>query len=230
LFSSDRIPMNFGVHKLWEGLKPHESMLITPYTYLRMCCLNFSSYELIDFWYPNDVMFILLNLLMMYEPCICVEILVCQHYSASMFVGIISGKPSRDFTRPLGIPTYLSMCCLNFWYPDDVMFILLNLLMMYEPCICVEIRVCQQHSASMFVGIISDKPSRDFTRPLGSPRGLKGLLYTLNAIVSPTKTDLCFLLWFYFSFCFANGLAKCKFGGIWWVSNIVYLDPLIHIC
>jgi hypothetical protein len=46
----------------------------------------------------------------------------------------------------------------------------------------------------MFVGIISDKPSQDFTRPLGSPRGLKGLLHILNAIVSPTKEDLCFLL------------------------------------
>ncbi|GKE88569.1 hypothetical protein Tco_1566044 [Tanacetum coccineum] len=31
------------------------------------------------------------------------------------------------------------------------------------------------------------KPSRDFTRPLGPSSGLKGLLYTLNAIVIPTK-------------------------------------------
>jgi len=46
----------------------------------------------------------------------------------------------------------------------------------------------------MFVGIISGKPSRDFTRPLESPRDLKGLLHTLNAIVPPTKVDLCFLL------------------------------------
>jgi hypothetical protein len=35
----------------------------------------------------------------------------------------------------------------------------------------------------MFVGIIYGKPSQDFTRPLGSPRGLKDLLHTLNAIV-----------------------------------------------
>jgi hypothetical protein len=69
-----------------------------------------------------------------------------------------------------------------------------------------------QHSVSMFVGIISDKPSQDFTLPLGSPKGLKGLLHTLNAIVSPTEEDLCFMLWFCFSFCFAKGLAKCKFG------------------
>jgi hypothetical protein len=39
----------------------------------------------------------------------------------------------------------------------------------------------------MFVGIIHVKPSQDFTHPLGMPRGLKGLLHTLNAIVHPTK-------------------------------------------
>jgi hypothetical protein len=64
------------------------------------------------------------------------------------------------------------------------------------------------------VGIIPGKPSRDFTRPLGMPRGLKGLLHMLNAIVSPTKVDLCFLFSLCFHFCFAKGLAKCKFGGI----------------
>jgi hypothetical protein len=41
------------------------------------------------------------------------------------------------------------------------------------------------------MGIIAVKPSRDFTRPLGMPRGLKGLLHMLNAIVSPTTVDLC---------------------------------------
>jgi len=60
----------------------------------------------------------------------------------------------------------------------------------------------------MFVGIIHGKPSRYLTRPLGSPRGLKGLLHTLNAIVSPTTADLCFMLLFYFLFCFAKGLEK----------------------
>jgi hypothetical protein len=29
---------------------------------------------------------------------------------------------------------------------------------------------------------------------LGIPRGLKGLLHMLNAIISPMKADLCFLL------------------------------------
>jgi hypothetical protein len=46
----------------------------------------------------------------------------------------------------------------------------------------------------MFVGIIAGKPSRDFTGLLGMPRGLKGLLHMLNVIVSPTTTDLCFML------------------------------------
>jgi hypothetical protein len=42
----------------------------------------------------------------------------------------------------------------------------------------------------MFVGIILGKPSRDFTRPLGSPRGLKGLLHTLNAIMFPATEEV----------------------------------------
>ena len=38
-----------------------------------------------------------------------------------------------------------------------------------------------------FVGIVTGKPSRDLTRPPGMPRGLKGLLYTVNAIMIPMK-------------------------------------------
>jgi hypothetical protein len=61
----------------------------------------------------------------------------------------------------------------------------------------------------MFVGIILGKLSRDFTRPLGSHMGLKGLLHTLNAIVSPMKNDLCFILSFHFIFfCFVKGIAN----------------------
>ena len=60
----------------------------------------------------------------------------------------------------------------------------------------------------MFVSVIAGKPSRDFTHPLGMPRGLKGLLHMLNAIVSPTTANLCFLLSFCVSFYFAKGLAK----------------------
>jgi len=42
----------------------------------------------------------------------------------------------------------------------------------------------------MFVGIIPGKPSQDFTRPLGNPRGLKGLLHRLNAIVFPAIEEV----------------------------------------
>jgi hypothetical protein len=58
----------------------------------------------------------------------------------------------------------------------------------------VEVHVRQYHGAKkMFVSIIVDKPSRDFTRPLGIPRGLKDFLHMLNATISPTTADLCFL-------------------------------------
>jgi hypothetical protein len=50
----------------------------------------------------------------------------------------------------------------------------------------------------MFVGIIPVKFSRDFNHPIGMPRGLKGLLHMLNAIVFPMKEDLCYC----FHFCF----------------------------
>jgi hypothetical protein len=60
----------------------------------------------------------------------------------------------------------------------------------------------------MFLGIIPGKPSRDFTRPLGSPRSLKDLLHTLNEIISPTKENLSFMLSFYFLFCFTKGLTS----------------------
>ncbi|GKF67017.1 hypothetical protein Tco_0193534 [Tanacetum coccineum] len=38
-------------------------------------------------------------------------------------------------------------------------------------------------------GYVLWKPSRDFTRPLGPPSGLKGLLHTLNATVIPAKSN-----------------------------------------
>jgi hypothetical protein len=66
----------------------------------------------------------------------------------------------------------------------------------------------------MFVSVTAVKSSRDFTRPLGMLRGLKGLLHMLNAIISPTIADLCLLFWFWFSFCFAKGQTKYKFEGI----------------
>jgi hypothetical protein len=42
----------------------------------------------------------------------------------------------------------------------------------------------------MFVGINPGKPSRDFTHPLGSRRGLKSLLHILNAIVFPVTKEV----------------------------------------
>ena len=62
----------------------------------------------------------------------------------------------------------------------------------------------------MLVVIIDGKLLRDFTHPLRMHRGLKGLFHMLNAIISPTTVDLCFML----SFCSAKGLAKYKFRGI----------------
>jgi hypothetical protein len=48
-------------------------------------------------------------------------------------------------------------------------------------------------------GCVPCKPSRDFTRPLGTSRDLKGLLHTQNATVIPTKENKVFIC-FYFSF------------------------------
>jgi hypothetical protein len=42
----------------------------------------------------------------------------------------------------------------------------------------------------VFVGSISGKNLRDFTRPIERPRGLKDLLHTLNAIIFPTKEEV----------------------------------------
>jgi hypothetical protein len=62
------------------------------------------------------------------------------------------------------------------------------------------------------VGIIAGKPSRNFTRPLGMPRGLKGLLHMLNAIerlIAYAKcncfsheSEFMFLVFIVFSFFF----------------------------
>jgi hypothetical protein len=66
-----------------------------------------------------------------------------------------------------------------------------------------------QYNTSMFVGIISGKPSRDFTRPLGSPKG------EFKRLIAYAKCNrLSHDRGFMFHFIFAKGLAKCKFGGI----------------
>jgi hypothetical protein len=64
----------------------------------------------------------------------------------------------------------------------------------------------------MFVGIILEKPLRDFTRPLGNSQRFKRLVAYAQCNRFPTKVDLC--LYCVFHFFFAKGLAKCKFGGI----------------
>jgi len=56
-------------------------------------------------------------------------------------------------------------------------------------CLCENHCLLTTQCFKIFVGIISAIPSQSFTRPLGSPRGLKGLLHMLNAIVSPTIVD-----------------------------------------
>jgi hypothetical protein len=63
----------------------------------------------------------------------------------------------------------------------------------------------------IFVGIILGKPSRDFTRPLGNFKRFKRLVAYAKCNCSPMKVDLCYLC---FSFCFAKGLVKYKFGCI----------------
>ena len=79
------------------------------------------------------------------------------------------------------------------------------------------------------MGVILGKPSGDFTRPLGMPRGLKGLLHMLNAIVSPTKADLCFSFLMCFSFCFAKGLAKMEDWGYLMSAKYCIFEPL-NLC
>ena len=49
-----------------------------------------------------------------------------------------------------------------------------------------------------FLNCLHFKPSRDFTRLLGTPSGLKGLLHMLNATVIPTKVSQVFIFIFLF--------------------------------
>jgi hypothetical protein len=68
--------MNFGVNKLWKKIETswvYVNLILHLFEHV-LC--QFSGYELIDF-FDDDMMFTLLNLLMMYEPCVFVKILVC---------------------------------------------------------------------------------------------------------------------------------------------------------
>ena len=84
-----------------------------------------------------------------------------------------------------------------------------------------------------FVGIFTLKPSRDLTRPLGSPRGLKGLLHTVNAIVIATTVSQDFLF-FYFHFFlvslvyFTRGRAKSWCGSICLSQKCDIFKVLFH--
>jgi hypothetical protein len=66
----------------------------------------------------------------------------------------------------------------------------------------------------MFLGIILGKFSRDFTRPLGNPRGLKRLVAYAECNRLSHKRGFMFHAFILFLFCFAKGLAKYKFWGI----------------
>jgi hypothetical protein len=67
----------------------------------------------------------------------------------------------------------------------------------------------------MFVGIILGKPSRDFTRSLGNSYGFKRLVaYAKCNRFSHESILMFFCFNCVFHFCFAKGLAKCKFGDI----------------
>jgi hypothetical protein len=70
--------MNFRVYKLWEKIETLWVYVNFTLHLFEHVLSQFSSYELNDFWCPNDVivMFTLLNWFKMSEPCFCVEIIV----------------------------------------------------------------------------------------------------------------------------------------------------------
>jgi hypothetical protein len=76
-------------------------------------------------------------------------------------------------------------------------FVCLSLLMKKNHGLCENFFLLTTLCSNV-CGCHSCKPSQDFTRPLGMPRGLKGLLHMLNATVSPMIEDLCLLLLRYF--------------------------------
>jgi hypothetical protein len=92
-------------------------------------------------------------------------------------------------------------------------FVILSLLMNKNHGLCENSFLLTTLCCNVY-GRHSYKPSQDFTRPLGMPRGLEGMLHMLNAIISPMTEDLCLLLSFYFWCCFAKRLANVKFGGV----------------
>jgi hypothetical protein len=87
--------------------------------------------------------------------------------------------------------------CLDFgilYSFEDGVYILLRLLMNENHNFWWYFILLDNMICIMFVGIIPDKPLRDFTCPLGSPRGLKGIFDMLNAIVFPVIEEIEYLL------------------------------------
>ena len=66
------------------------------------------------------------------------------------------------------------------------MFIILFLLNFHIYVLC-GLFYTSMTLGTTFVGIVTGKPSRDQTRPLGMSGGLNGLLHMLNVIVIPMK-------------------------------------------
>jgi hypothetical protein len=86
--------------------------------------------------------------------------------------------------------SFMSPMILAFSRVLKTEFVILNLLMNKNHGFYDIAFLVKKYFDKVFVGITSISPSRDFTRPIGMPRGLKGLLHMLNAIVFPMKEEL----------------------------------------
>ncbi|GKB26802.1 glutathione S-transferase T3-like protein [Tanacetum coccineum] len=100
-------------------------------------------------------------------------------------VEVIFGKP---FKKKIGLEEDISKGIIWFKIGDDKMIFNMpraekRLISRYRE-VEFEVSSTRFHVVARYV---LWKPSRDFTRPLGPPSGLKGLLHTLNKTVIPTK-------------------------------------------
>jgi hypothetical protein len=82
----------------------------------------------------------------------------------------------------------------------------------------------------MFVGTIPGKPSRDYTRPLGSSYGFKRLVaYAKCNRTSHERWIYLFCFSVYFLFCIAKGLGICNFGGVISAECYTFKPLNLHI-
>jgi hypothetical protein len=65
---------------------------------------------------------------------------------------------------------------------------------------------------TMFVGIIPEKPLRNFTHPLGNANGFKRHIAYAKCNRTSHERRIYLVLQFYFLLCIAKGVAMCKFG------------------